>query len=237
MPVTNATVTRLVWSAVTVSILMTVVAFWLSYSHLHSIAGEHGVTSTARAWAWPAIVDLFIVVGEITLVLASLGAMNPAAGWSLTIGGTITSVTINVWGVGAIADPLTYVVAGIPPIASLISFGVIMRYLHVYLTRGRRDTPAPTPVTTVTRTPVTPPAPVTQTPAAIPRPVTTPKAIEATPDAGMLTTSQAASRLGVGSTAVRQAIRRGRLTPDHTSAHGHHLFHPATIDAYRTREQ
>lgn len=247
MPTTHRIVTALVWAAVSVSLLMTAVAFWLSYSHLHTIAHGHGVTTWARSWAWPAIVDMFIVVGEIALVLASLTNDKPWSGWALTIGGTVTSIGINVWGVGLDADILTYVVAGLPSLASLISFGVVMRYLHRYLSRVTADETPATEAVTVTRQDSTPAPAVTPAPTP-PPPVTPPAATPALthaipkpslpalppPAGGMLTTAQAATYLGVGRTAVSQAVSRGTLTPDDKTPNGYHLFLPATLDAYRS---
>ena len=60
-------------AAAVVIVALTGAAFWLSYAHLHTVAAEHGLgASPARAWAWPATLDLFIVAGELLMLRASL---------------------------------------------------------------------------------------------------------------------------------------------------------------------
>ncbi|MFB6548659.1 DUF2637 domain-containing protein [Streptomyces sp. NPDC056405] len=115
------------------TVALTAVAFWLSYEHLHDVAAANGLGahgSTARAWAWPATVDMFIIVGELLILRASLrGTVDPWA-IALTALGSLGSIALNVAGVGTDADPLEYIVAGVPPIAALLAFGALMRQVH-----------------------------------------------------------------------------------------------------------
>jgi hypothetical protein len=120
--------------AAIVTIALTGAAFWLSYEHLHDIANGNGLDG-ARAWAWPATVDLFIVAGELLVLRASLrGAVD---GWAYTLAavGSGGSIALNVFGVGNGAQPMEYVVAAVPPSAALIAFGALMRQVHDALHR------------------------------------------------------------------------------------------------------
>ncbi len=112
------------------TVLLTGAAFWLSYEHLHDVSAGNGLGG-ARAWAWPATIDLFIVVGELLLLRASLGGRG-VDWWAvgLTVTGSGGSIALNVAGVGSGAPRLTYVVAAVPPVAALLAFGALMRQVH-----------------------------------------------------------------------------------------------------------
>lgn len=157
--------------AAVASITLTGAAFWLSYEHLHDVAHAHGLTDQARAWAWPATVDLFIVVGEVLMLRAALAGRTDKWAVFLTVAGSGGSIGLNVAGVGANAGGMDYVVAAVPPVAALLAFGAIMRQIHGMLA-GRVALPATKPVAV--------PKPAA-TPAATPRPTVAPLA--ATPKA------------------------------------------------------
>ncbi|MEV8523165.1 DUF2637 domain-containing protein [Streptomyces sp. NPDC052000] len=120
--------------AAVASIALTGAAFWLSYEHLHDVAAVYGLgPSAARSWAWPATVDLFILIGEVLILRAALNqAVDPWA-IALTVVGSSGSIALNVAGVGAHAQPMAYVVAAVPPIAALLAFGALMRQIHEVL--------------------------------------------------------------------------------------------------------
>lgn len=115
----------------TLTISLTGVAFWLSYEHLHDVAGAHGLVKTeARSWAWPATLDTFIVIGEVLVLRASLlGRVDKFAVFLAAVGSG-GSITLNVVGVGGHAGALDYVVAGVPPVAALLAFAALMRQVH-----------------------------------------------------------------------------------------------------------
>lgn len=119
--------------AAAVTIALTAAAFWLSYEHLHDVAAANGLHDAARAWAWPATVDLFIVAGELLFLRASLAGRVDRCAIGLTATGSIGSIALNVSGVGAHAQPLEYVVAAVPPVAALLAFGALMRQVHEHL--------------------------------------------------------------------------------------------------------
>ncbi|MFT2018150.1 DUF2637 domain-containing protein [Streptomyces sp. 796.1] len=127
-----------------VTVLLTAGAFWLSYEHLHDTAAANGL-SGARAWAWPGTIDLFIIVGELLMLRASL--MRRTDWWAigLTASGSLGSIALNIAGVGEGSRPLEYVVAAVPPVAALLAFGALMRQVHQRLTTPA-GTPAGTPV-------------------------------------------------------------------------------------------
>ena len=129
MPRPSAT-TGLAIGAAATTIALTAAAFWLSYEHLHDIAQDNGLDG-ARAWAWPATVDLFIVAGELLMLRASLRGRG-MDWWAVALAatGSLGSIALNVAGVGTDADPMRYVVAAVPPTAALLAFGAIMRQIH-----------------------------------------------------------------------------------------------------------
>ncbi|PWI08343.1 hypothetical protein DIZ27_23175 [Streptomyces sp. NWU339] len=143
---------------------ITGIAFWLSYHHLHDVAAGNGLgMDPARAWAWPAVLDLFYLAGELLILRASY--LRTVDWWAicLTAVGALGSIGLNVAGVGSDAPALQYVVAAVPPVAALLAFGALMRQLHVWFAR-RPETTQATPVVTVERAepqhaPAVPPMP------------------------------------------------------------------------------
>ena len=126
--------TALAAGAALVTIALTAAAFWLSYEHLHDIASSNGLDG-ARAWAWPATVDLFIIAGELLVLRASLRGAVDWWAYALAAVGSGGSIALNVFGVGGGAQPMEYVVAAVPPSAALIAFGALMRQVHEALHR------------------------------------------------------------------------------------------------------
>ncbi|WP_327395418.1 DUF2637 domain-containing protein [Streptomyces phaeochromogenes] len=187
VPSTPVNVDRAITAlAAVLTVVLTAVAFWLSYEHLQEVAARHGMAqAVARSWAWPATVDLFIVIGELLILRASLAHRVDWWAIGLVTAGDGASIALNVAGVGQDANALNYVVAAVPPVAALLAFGALMRQVHAYLAR-RASTgvnPPPTGVEapstpvamSVDRPPVTPPveparevAPVHERPALAP---------------------------------------------------------------------
>ncbi|WP_328488246.1 DUF2637 domain-containing protein [Streptomyces zaomyceticus] len=143
-----------------VIIALTGAAFWLSYAHLAEVALGHGLgQAPARAWAWPATLDLFIVAGELMMLRAALSKRVDGWAIALTAVGSVGSIVLNVAGVTGTRDPgmvpiLDYVVAAVPPTAALLAFGALMRQIHQAL--AERDEPVgtlpvPVPVVAVER--------------------------------------------------------------------------------------
>ncbi|MFI6979326.1 DUF2637 domain-containing protein [Embleya sp. NPDC050154] len=173
--------------AAAVTIVLTAATMWLSYEHLHDVAVAHGLGhSPARAWAWPATIDLFIVLGEVLILRASLARRGVALAVALTVTGAGGSIALNVAGVGAGASRMDYTVAAVPPVAALLAFGCLMWQIHGWL--GRRaaaatatlaapasappatvataELPPPPPLSAPARPTVAPPAPAPAEPAA-----------------------------------------------------------------------
>ncbi|MCX4572317.1 DUF2637 domain-containing protein [Streptomyces sp. NBC_01571] len=127
----NAVRTRLTLAAGLVIVALTAAAFWLSYAHLHDVAAASGLgNSPERAWAWPATLDLFIVAGEIMMLVAALAKRRDPWAIGLTVAGSVGSIGLNVFGVGAHAPLIQYIVAAVPPSAALLAFGALMRQVH-----------------------------------------------------------------------------------------------------------
>lgn len=237
--------------AATVTVLLTAAAFWLSYEHLHDIAGGNGLDG-ARAWAWPATVDLFIVAGELLMLRASL-SRSGMDWWAVALAafGSLGSIALNVFGVGYGADPMEYVVAAVPPSAALVAFGALMRQLHERLAQDTKDATASRTVPSVHPRPVTVPPgarllPITARP--LPT-VTLERADEQDadetlqlppgtdqdaedgppPEPPLMTSAQVAERYGIDPSTVRNWVHVGRLTVHSKDARGRNLFHPEAL--------
>ncbi|WP_308013268.1 DUF2637 domain-containing protein [Streptomyces beigongshangae] len=168
--------------AAVLTVLLTAVAFWLSYEHLQEVAARHGMQeAVARSWAWPATVDLFIVIGELLILRASLAHRVDWWAIGLVTAGDGASIALNVAGVGEGAGALNYVVAAVPPVAALLAFGALMRQVHAYLARRAStgvnvpppgvETPSTPVMVSVDRPTAPPAAPVVSVPAAVAVPV------------------------------------------------------------------
>ncbi|MFM9773430.1 DUF2637 domain-containing protein [Streptomyces galilaeus] len=130
-----------------VIIALTAAAFWLSYAHLHDVAAANGLgDSPARAWAWPATLDLFIVAGEIMMLVAALDKRRDLWAVALTVAGSAGSIGLNVYGVGANALLIEYLVAAVPPSAALLAFGALMRQIHRAAAKEEAPAAEPAPV-------------------------------------------------------------------------------------------
>ncbi|MBT2382091.1 DUF2637 domain-containing protein [Streptomyces sp. ISL-11] len=146
------------------TVVLTAVAFWLSYEHLQELAARHGMAdAAARSWAWPATVDLFIVIGELLILRASLAKRVDLCAIGLATAGSGGSIALNVAAVGTNATTLDYIVAAVPPVAALLAFGALMRQVHAYLSRRTQTRPhgSSTPVNappTPVEEPLPPPA-------------------------------------------------------------------------------
>lgn len=176
-----------------VIITLTIAAFWLSYAHLAEVALGHGLgKAEARAWAWPACLDLFIVAGELLWLRAALAHRVDLWAIGLTVVGSGGSIALNVAGVSS-ADPLDYVVAAVPPTAALLAFGALMRQVHSALAARidvapkaprtvEQEAPRSAPSDAPLPVPKAPPAPALERPK--PTPQSAPRsAVEAPPKA------------------------------------------------------
>ena len=116
------------------TVALTAGAFWLSYAHLHQVAAGHGLAGDQiRSWAWPGTVDLFIAIGELLTLRASLAHRVDWWAIGLAVIGSGGSIVLNVAGVGPGASVLDYVVAAVPPVAALLAIGALMRQVHDFL--------------------------------------------------------------------------------------------------------
>ncbi|MEU6222259.1 DUF2637 domain-containing protein [Streptomyces sp. NPDC047042] len=170
-------VTALAVTAAILIFLLTGVSLWLSYEHLHDVGARHGFASDPiRAWAWPATLDLFYAAGEVLILRAALARRLDWWAICLVVFGAGGSIALNIAGVGEGAQALDYVVAAVPPVASLLAFGALMNQLYRLLVTV--DDAEMTPVTDdqepeqqPVTAPVIPPAPTeAPSPSAVPHP-------------------------------------------------------------------
>ncbi|MEH0428823.1 DUF2637 domain-containing protein [Streptomyces stelliscabiei] len=167
--------------------LLTGVSLWLSYEHLHDVGARHGFADDPiRAWAWPATLDLFYAAGEVLILRAALARRIDWWAISLVVFGAGGSIALNIAGVGENAHVLDYVVAAVPPVASLLAFGALMNQLYRLLAQ-RAEAAAPVVAAAAEETddeeewvtapvmppapPVMPPAPPAPLPAPAPAPI------------------------------------------------------------------
>ncbi|WP_327230827.1 DUF2637 domain-containing protein [Streptomyces murinus] len=180
-------VVALAITAAALIFLLTGVSLWLSYEHLHDVGEHHGFASDPiRAWAWPATLDLFYAAGEVLILRAALARRVDWWAISLVVFGAGGSIALNIAGVGPDAQPLDYVVAAVPPVASLLAFGALMNQLYRLLREQVPSAPLdgarqpvraadilPAPATPPVVGPVSPPAVPPARPAAPAARVTT----------------------------------------------------------------
>lgn len=234
---------RLAAGAAVVTVLLTAAAFWLSYQHLHDVADAHGLHGAdIRAWAWPATVDLFIVVGELLILRASLRHKVDWWAIGLTVVGSGGSIALNVAGVGAHSDPLSYIVAAVPPVAALLAFGALMRQVHERLaTRIAADERQTQPQPEQADDPDPLPAPLVAATATAATPTTDPvwqdvadamqTVADDTENVTLLTVADVAKAKGVAEGTVRSWVNRNKLTAVRRDDDGRLLFHPAAVAA------
>lgn len=125
-----------VGSSVAGTVLITGLAFWLSFTALSDLARRSGV-DPAQAWAWPLIVDGLILVSTVA-VLALDGRTGVWYPWTLLMAGTAVSVVANALHATVAADAdvpglLAGCVAAVPPLVELAS-----THLTVVLLRSHR---------------------------------------------------------------------------------------------------
>ncbi|MEU9198865.1 DUF2637 domain-containing protein [Streptomyces sp. NPDC048332] len=163
----SQTILRLAVLAALLTIGLTAVTFWLSYEALHTLASANGLRGE-RAWAWPATIDAFIVIGEVLILRASLLRRVDWLAVFLTASGSVGSIVLNVASAGEVA-PMAKVVHAVPPCAALLIFTALMRQIYRALSAPVvapstsvdkvDDTPVVARVAPVEPTPVVPPKP------------------------------------------------------------------------------
>ncbi len=120
-PVARAALT----SALILTALIAVGAFWLSFTALTDLATRSGIHPD-QAWVWPLIVDGVIVVSTVSVIaLVGHGRRVSVYPWALLLTGAFVSVLANVAHAVVIADgqvpaALAGAVAAVPP-ATLVA--------------------------------------------------------------------------------------------------------------------
>lgn len=123
----------------------TVDGFAQSWAGLYSWAVEHGLHGW-KAEAFPGLVDLFILVGELGLFALALEAHKLTSGLAwldlavpglAALAGWSVSLAFNV---GHVHGPWqTQVTAAAAPVASMLGLLVLLRTLHRFVTRTADD--------------------------------------------------------------------------------------------------
>ena len=121
---------------------VTAVGFAQSWAGLYAWAVEHGLTGW-KAMSFPAMVDLFIAVGELSLFALTLEGhrlTRRALSWFdlllpalVAVAGWVVSLAFNVGHVhGGLEARVT---AAVAPIASCVGLLLLLRTLHRFVTR------------------------------------------------------------------------------------------------------
>jgi len=121
---------------------VTAVGFAQSWAGLYAWAVEHGLTGW-KAMSFPAMVDLFIAVGELSLFALTLEGhrlTRRALSWfdllvpaAVALVGWVVSLAFNVGHVhGGLEAKVT---AAVAPIASCVGLLLLLRTLHRFVTR------------------------------------------------------------------------------------------------------
>ena len=121
-------------------LVVTGIGFRLSYESLHRWAEGHGLNGQA-AWAWPAVIDSFIAIGEVgSSTWLWLRRGHPhwwgRVSWyflAITVVGFGESLGANMAEAGA--DPGDRFTAALPPAAALLAFAGLARIGHELLAR------------------------------------------------------------------------------------------------------
>lgn len=113
-------------SALILTSLIALGAFWLSFTALTDLVVRAGV-SPAQAWVWPLIVDGVIVVATVSVIaLVGHGRVVSAYPWALLLAGAGVSVLANVAHAvvaadGTVPPALAGAVAAVPPVVLVAS--------------------------------------------------------------------------------------------------------------------
>ena len=111
-------------TAIAGTILISLGAFWLSFTALSDLAERAGI-DPGQAWVWPLIVDGIIVVATISVVaLSPFGRRATSYPWALLIAGAAVSVSGNAAHAVVAADNalprlLAAAISSVPPLVLL----------------------------------------------------------------------------------------------------------------------
>src|ERR1035438_6959946 len=120
------------------TVAATVVGFWLSYAGLHSFALRSGLHG-AEAWAWPAAIDMFILVGELGITISAIRHISDPLAWAYLLAGFGPSVAFNVLHVAAVTPAWgRYAVAAVPPVAAMLALAALMRQVYRLAVEGHQ---------------------------------------------------------------------------------------------------
>jgi hypothetical protein len=113
--------------------LLSAVSFALSYSALRNLALGSGAVLPSLSWAWPLVVDGAMVVFSLTILRASLYGERTWLQWFLVASFSLLSVGLNV--AHAPQNVIAWIVAGVSPVALLLSFESLMSQVRTSVKR------------------------------------------------------------------------------------------------------
>lgn len=129
--------------------------FAQSWAGLYGWAVEHGLHGW-KAMAFPGLIDLFILVGELGLFALALEAhrLDSGLAWfdlavpaTAAVAGWTVSLAFNVGHVAHVWT--TQVTAAAAPVASMLGLLVLLRTLHRFVTRGVEPGETTAPITSL----------------------------------------------------------------------------------------
>lgn len=106
-----------------------IAAFTLSYSSLVIMGLEHGMSFLA--YLWPLCLDLFMVIGCLTVIRFSMLKENTVFPWSLVIATTAASTAFNVASVWHTGNVLTMCMYIVPPVTVFASLEFLIMIIKI----------------------------------------------------------------------------------------------------------
>jgi hypothetical protein len=106
-------------------------AFLVSFRAISEFAVRTGAFRHALGWAAPLLVDSFTLAASIEVLRSALAGQRAVYPWCLVAGATAASAALNV--AHAPRPSRSQAVAGIPPVALLLTLELLMRGARLYL--------------------------------------------------------------------------------------------------------
>lgn len=124
-------------------VLVSISSFILSYHTLVVMAMDHGMPIWL-AWLWPLSMDLFMMIGCLTVIRFKMLKQSTLYPWVVVIITTLASIGFNIASVYNTGDPLTMCMYGVPPLTVFIALELLLLIIKIEqaaIKKPRRRTP------------------------------------------------------------------------------------------------
>lgn len=117
--------------AVTIGlIVICIAAFTLSYSSLAAMGEAHGLP-IYLAYLWPLCLDMFMIIGCLTVIRFSFLKEKTIYPWSVVLLTTAASIAFNVASVWHTHNPLTMAMYVVPPLTVFIALELLIMLIKI----------------------------------------------------------------------------------------------------------